>query len=191
MERQAVKRLNLNAPKKTIEKSLLREYALSSVLQDLNIDPGEFWRLCAAKSSHNQLDTRERRHVYDNEAKAELQEQERLAKRREYEKRALDREATGYDPKTGVSRSVDREKEFLLLVCGGEKLREVSSRTPGYIRFKSLKCGELYVSDIPLLQVEEGMDLLIVPKKTTVLFPPKGSKPIFPSFPTKTSILLS
>ena len=110
---------------------------------------------------------------YNNQqGKIDLVEKQKDQLKNEYISQSLQIQVRGYDMNTKQHRQVNRETEFLLAFFQNEDdVKKLSDMVPPYIKYKNLKCSNIYLIDIPYQCVDkfEELFMLIVPKRNTVM----------------------
>lgn len=186
---------------KKLERELFKHFiALSATAKAIGINIDDLWRAYIAKCEYNQLDTREGRSITHNNQveKIKLAEQEKIRLQdpkslrawfvllsatqiqEEYISQSLQTVINGYDITTQQIRQMNRDTEFALTIFQGEEgVKTLSAMVPPYIKFRVLKCSDVYFVDIPNQCIDKfpGLFIMLIPKKTTVMVGIHGYSP--------------
>lgn len=164
-------------------KELLKSFQLlSDTAKEIGINSNDLWRAYLAKVAYNQYDNREKRHIMyaNNEEKNRVIEQEKSELRKRYSIVDSTTKVNGYDVATQQIRPINRETEYALAFFQDETmLNTLSTLVPPYIKYKVLKCSNLFIVDIPnqCINYFAGLFILLAPKKKTVMIGIDGYSP--------------
>lgn len=155
---------------------------ISIVAKDLGINIEELWKIYIAKREFNKLDTREKRHVMylTQEEKINQLENNKIELQKKYKHQSLQIKINGYDITTQTIREINQEKEFALAIFQNEEnIKVLADMVPPYIKYKILKCSNIYIVNIPIQCITKFTDLcvLLIPNKVTVIIGINGYSP--------------
>ena len=170
--------------KKKFQIELLNHFkVIENTAKEIGIDIDELWRAYITKSNYNKYDTRESRHIMysTNEEKAQVIEHKKNELQKEYSLLEVQINVIGFDMITQKFRDIDREKEYPLAFFRNESdINILSESVPPYIKFKVLKCKNLYIVNIPNQCIDKFpyVFILLAQKKKTIMIGIDGYSPI-------------
>ena len=163
-----------SSTRRQIKKELLKHIKLlSTTAKELDVDIDQLLNVHITKHKYNQLDLREKRHIYqnDDQKKQSIQMKNNLAKEKYMYECSLE-PVNVYDIVTNKHRPLDYGKEFSLgIFTDKNSVEKLLSLVPSYIKIAMLKCSNLYLIDIPNKCVSKfsGSQIIVVPKRKTVI----------------------